>query len=101
MVVETKLDNTLFHGQRSYDDEGAVNAGDSRIDVLEASMLGLQGTPYSDRVFKLEIAVPVRYTFEPPKQRFFTRIYHPNVTQEGVSALMFSRCHLKALANHL
>ena len=32
-------------------------------------MLGLQGTPYSDKVFKLEIAVPERYTFEfePPK----------------------------------
>ena len=39
-------------------------------------MLGLQGTPYSDRVFKLEIAVLERYTFELPKQRFFTRIYH-------------------------
>ena len=39
-------------------------------------MLGLQGTPYSDRVFKLEIAVLERYTFELPKKRFFTRIYH-------------------------
>ena len=43
-------------------------------------MLGPQGTPYSDGVFKLEIAVPERYPFE---LRFVTPIYHPNVDSGG------------------
>ena len=30
-------------------------------------MLGPKGTPYDDGVFKLEIAIPERYPFEPPK----------------------------------
>ena len=32
-----------------------------------------------DGVFKLEIATPERYPFEPPKMRFVTPIYHSNV----------------------
>ena len=52
---------------------------DSRLDLLEASLLGPKGTPYDDGVFKLEIAIPERYPFEPPKMRFVTPIYHPNV----------------------
>ena len=40
-------------------------------------MLRLQGTPFSDRVFKLEIVVPVRYTFERS-----TKVLHPNLPPE-------------------
>ena len=56
---------------------------DSRIDLLEASLIGPPGTPYADGVFKLEISIPERYPFEPPKLRFITSIYHPNVDTGG------------------
>ena len=56
---------------------------DSRIDQLEASLLGPPSTSYSDGVFKLEISIPARYPFEPPKVRFITPIYHPNVDTGG------------------
>ncbi|XP_045176867.2 ubiquitin-conjugating enzyme E2 T-like isoform X2 [Mercenaria mercenaria] len=56
--------------------------GDS-IDRLEAIILGGEDTPYSGGVFKLEIQIPDRYPFEPPKVRFMTPIYHPNVDTGG------------------
>lgn len=57
-------------------------SGDS-IDRLEAIILGGEDTPYSGGVFKLEIQIPDRYPFEPPKVRFVTPIYHPNVDTGG------------------
>ena len=46
-------------------------------------MLGPPSTSYSDGVFKLEIFIPARYPFKPPKVRFITPIYHPNVDTGG------------------
>ena len=44
---------------------------------------GVADTPYALGVFQLEVAVPERYPFEPPKVRFLTPIYHPNIDGEG------------------
>lgn len=57
-------------------------SGDS-LDRLEAIILGGEDTPYSGGVFKLEIQIPDRYPFEPPKVRFLTPIYHPNIDTGG------------------
>ncbi|KAL4224575.1 Ubiquitin-conjugating enzyme E2 T [Mactra antiquata] len=53
------------------------------IDKLEAIILGGEHTPYNGGVFKLEIQIPERYPFEPPKVKFVTPIYHPNIDTGG------------------
>ncbi|EEY65550.1 ubiquitin-conjugating enzyme E2, putative [Phytophthora infestans T30-4] len=40
---------------------------DDQIDHLEAQILGPDGSPYEKGVFQLEIEIPERYPFEPPK----------------------------------
>uniref|UniRef100_A0A8D2LLZ7 Ubiquitin-conjugating enzyme E2 T n=1 Tax=Varanus komodoensis TaxID=61221 RepID=A0A8D2LLZ7_VARKO len=55
----------------------------SRIDELTAQILGPANTPYEKGVFELEVIVPERYPFEPPKIRFLTPIYHPNIDSAG------------------
>ncbi|NXJ84837.1 UBE2T enzyme, partial [Trogon melanurus] len=55
----------------------------SRLDDLRAQILGGADTPYEKGIFNLEIIVPERYPFEPPKIRFLTPIYHPNIDSAG------------------
>ncbi|XP_061668799.1 ubiquitin-conjugating enzyme E2 T isoform X1 [Syngnathoides biaculeatus] len=56
---------------------------EDRIDDLRAQILGSAGTPYEGGVFSLELKIPERYPFEPPKIRFLTPIYHPNIDTSG------------------
>ncbi|NXN16218.1 UBE2T enzyme, partial [Indicator maculatus] len=55
----------------------------SQLDELRAQILGGADTPYEKGIFNLEIVVPERYPFEPPKIRFLTPIYHPNIDSAG------------------
>ncbi|XP_026720333.1 ubiquitin-conjugating enzyme E2 T [Athene cunicularia] len=55
----------------------------NQLDDLRAQILGGADTPYEKGIFNLEIVVPERYPFEPPKIRFLTPIYHPNIDSAG------------------
>ena len=44
---------------------------------------GPSSTVYQGGVFKLELFLPREYPMSPPKVRFLTRIYHPNVDKLG------------------
>lgn len=50
---------------------------------LEAGIQGPAGTVYEAGVFKLSVDIPTRYPMEPPKVRFVTPVYHPNIDAEG------------------
>eukprot|EP00915_Cephaloidophora_sp_WS-2016_P007751 GHVH01010676.1.p1 GENE.GHVH01010676.1~~GHVH01010676.1.p1 ORF type:complete len:154 (+),score=24.64 GHVH01010676.1:78-539(+) len=46
-------------------------------------MLGPEGTPYENGLYYLEVFLPAKYPMEPPKCRFMTKIYHPNIDKIG------------------
>ncbi|GBE62315.1 ubiquitin-conjugating enzyme [Babesia ovata] len=58
-----------------------LNPGNNRH--FNIRMLGPESTPYEGGVYKLELFLPEQYPMEPPKVRFLTSIYHPNIDKLG------------------
>jgi ubiquitin-conjugating enzyme E2 T len=56
---------------------------DSNMMRLEAQIQGPQESPYQEGLYTLSLDIPDRYPFEPPRVRFLTPIYHPNIDSEG------------------
>jgi ubiquitin-conjugating enzyme E2 T len=52
-------------------------------DVIKARITPPDDTPYRGGCFDLEIRIPQRYPFEAPAVRFVTKIFHPNVDEQG------------------
>jgi len=53
--------------------------GDSLND-LKGQIIGPPGTPYQGGTFFLSIRIPETYPFNPPKVKFETKIWHPNIS---------------------
>ncbi|TFY81046.1 hypothetical protein EWM64_g2962 [Hericium alpestre] len=47
---------------------------------LKGSFNGPEGTPYEGGHFDVDIVIPPTYPFQPPKLKFLTKLYHPNVS---------------------
>ena len=50
---------------------------------FSVSVEGPPDSPYERGVFQLELFLPADYPMAPPKVRFLTKIYHPNVDKLG------------------
>ena len=50
---------------------------------LAGRITGPPATPFEEGEFEVEIDLPSRYPFEPPKLRFISPIYHPNIDSAG------------------
>lgn len=49
---------------------------------LKGTIQGPEGTCYEGGVFDIDIQIPKQYPFEPPKMKFLTKIWHPNISSQ-------------------
>merc|ERR1719491_105641 len=56
---------------------------EDNLRYFKVIIAGPQESPYQGGIFQLELFLPADYPMVPPKVRFLTRIYHPNIDKLG------------------
>ncbi|KAK7204344.1 ubiquitin-conjugating enzyme/RWD-like protein [Myxozyma melibiosi] len=55
---------------------------DADISHLKGYFDGPSGTPYEGGRYQVDIEIPQDYPFKPPKMKFDTKVYHPNISSQ-------------------
>ncbi|CAD6219756.1 unnamed protein product [Miscanthus lutarioriparius] len=61
----------------------SASPSEENMRYFNVMILGPSQSPYEGGVFKLELFLPEDYPMAPPKVRFLTKIYHPNIDKLG------------------
>ena len=78
--------------QREYVDlkrdkpDGVLSVGPAAENDLfnwNAAIQGPDNTPYAGGIFLVRIQLPMDYPFKPPRMKFETKVYHPNINSNG------------------
>lgn len=56
---------------------------EDNLRYFDVIMEGPKQSPYENGTFKLELFLPEEYPMSPPKVRFLTKVYHPNIDKLG------------------
>lgn len=83
-AAETRLTKELDEVSRLDDNSGvcATPIDPSNFRHLIGTIRGPVGTPYESGVFDIDVVIPNQYPFEPPKMKFITKIWHPNISSQ-------------------
>lgn len=68
------------------DDDSLLFTADIENDDLFSLRIALsppENTPYEEGIFFLSVIIPAQYPYSRPSVKFETKIYHPNVDDEG------------------
>lgn len=63
--------------------EGIICYTTDQLNHLSINIIGPHGSPYEAALFELELEIPDRYPFVPPRLKFITPVYHPNIDTQG------------------
>ncbi|CAD8148813.1 unnamed protein product [Paramecium pentaurelia] len=69
--------------QKKGEDSGiSILLVDQNITHWKGFINGPSDTPYGNGYFQVDIVIPPEYPYKPPKMKFDTRIWHPNISSQ-------------------
>ncbi|XP_022736375.1 ubiquitin-conjugating enzyme E2 27-like [Durio zibethinus] len=84
MIDFTRVQKELQECSREKDSSGIrVSPKSDNLARLTGIIPGPLGTPYEGGSFEIDITLPDGYPFEPPKMKFVTKVWHPNISSQS------------------
>ena len=78
----------LLMDYRKFEEDAAglgilMRPGDTNMMICEAIIFGPDDTEWESGIFRLRMEFGDKYPVEPPKVKFLTPMYHPNIYSDG------------------
>ncbi|XVF08636.1 hypothetical protein REPUB_Repub07fG0019700 [Reevesia pubescens] len=84
MIDFARIQKELQECSREKDSSGIrVSPNSDNLARLTGIIPGPLGTPYEGGSFEIDITLPDGYPFEPPKMKFVTKVWHPNISSQS------------------
>ena len=78
-----RIQRELLEIQNDPPDDCSAGLTDNDIHFWTGIIFGPPETPYQGGSFTVSIEFPDSYPFKPPKIKFKTPVYHPNINRDG------------------
>jgi len=78
-IFRLKKELTGLNNERESDNISAAPIEEKDITHWRAIIIGPDETPYANEIMSLDIQFPEDYPFKPPKVKFITSVWHPNI----------------------
>lgn len=81
--TEGRINKELQECKRDSSRSGVdVEYEPSNLRHLTGILKGPDDSPYSGGIFRVDINIPTDYPFAPPKMKFVTKVWHPNISSQ-------------------
>ena len=86
-MAARRLQRDLMKLQQDAQDQFSASPEDDDIMKWTGVVLGPADTPWEGGIFNLSLEFTEEYPQQPPKVKFLTSVFHPNVYQDGAICL--------------
>jgi len=82
-MASKRLQKELQDFQKSPPEFAKAEIAGDNLYKWKVNLIGPEKSPYEKGKFVIEMDIPQEYPFKPPKLKFLTKTYHPNIKSDG------------------